>query len=193
MQGTAAAVEVSDAQLVERILRGEKLAEELLYRRHGPGLLDVAMRLVGRRAEAEDAVQDAFVLALGRMDQVRDPPAVRGWLAQIVVNRARQILRKRWFFGAIGLDRGDYDVTLAETASNELGLEERAELARLDAWIATMPTELRVAWMLRHVEGWSLEEVSEACGCSLATAKRRITAAEEAFARYGAGKERGRR
>lgn len=184
--------EVSDAQLVERIKRGERLAEELLYRRHGPALLDVAMRLLRRKSEAEDALQDAFVLALERIEQLRDGAAARAWLSQIVVNRARMQLRRRAMLRALGLDRGDDDVTLATQAAAQLGPEERAELARLDRWIETMPAEQRVAWTLRHIEGWALEDISDACHCSLATTKRRVAAAEEALARYGAGKPRGR-
>jgi RNA polymerase sigma-70 factor (ECF subfamily) len=58
------------------------------------------------------------------------------------------------------------------------------ELRWLDAALARIDDRERIAWMLRHVEGLALEEVAEACSCSLATVKRRISAAEAVVHRH---------
>ena len=50
--------------------------------------------------------------------------------------------------------------------------------------LAALPLELRTAWLLRHVMGCAVEETAEACGCSLATVKRRISAADEQIRRH---------
>ena len=50
--------------------------------------------------------------------------------------------------------------------------------------LAELPARERAAWLLRHVEGYELAEVARLCECSLATAKRRIAAAERVIARY---------
>ena len=72
-------------------------------------------------------------------------------------------------------DSGDYDHLPAEGA----GAEDRALLARLYEVLDTIPVDSRIAWALRHIEGEKLEAVAELTGCSLATAKRRISAAQQ--------------
>jgi len=176
-----ATVAPGDGELVRRALKREPLAEEALFRRYAPALLGTALRLLGRRSEAEDAVQDAFVIALERLSQLRDPEAVRGWLQQIVVSQARRQLRRARLLRVLGFGRDDDTVSLAELASEGAGPDVRAELAAIDRQLQKLPADQRLAWTLRRVEGWPLEEVAASCSCSLATAKRRIAAADEAL------------
>jgi RNA polymerase sigma-70 factor, ECF subfamily len=64
-------------------------------------------------------------------------------------------------------------------AAPSLSAEQRLQLSRLDQALMALPVPLRLAWMLRHVEGCELAEVAEQCSCSLATIKRRIARADE--------------
>jgi len=84
----------------------------------------------------------------------------------------------------LGLDRGSDDATLAALAAPALRADDRAELALVDRLLRRMPANLRVAWMLRRVEGLPLAEVASACACSLATAKRRVAAADAEVTRH---------
>lgn len=170
---------ISDASLVERALEGDRWAKEALYRRHVRRVTNAVTRMIGRTADADDAVQEAFLIAFTRLPDLRDPAAFKGWLSQIAVNEVRGKLRRRKWLKRLALDREEDDVTLESLASKEATPDVRAELARLDALIARMDPELRMAWMLRFVEGWELTEVATAIGCSLATAKRRIKKARE--------------
>jgi RNA polymerase sigma-70 factor (ECF subfamily) len=79
----------------------------------------------------------------------------------------------------VGLDRGADDATLAALAANGCSPETRAELRLVSDALATLPTNARIAWTLHRVEGLTLDEVARACGCSLATAKRRIAVADD--------------
>lgn len=74
-------------------------------------------------------------------------------------------------------DEGD-EVGFETEAHDGVTSEQRAELALLDRALLAVPLELRTPWLLRHVMGCAVEETAEACGCSLATVKRRIAAAE---------------
>lgn len=163
-----------DARLVERALDGDSWAEEALYRRHVRDVMNVAARVLGRSADAEDVVQEAFLVAFSRMGELRDPTVFGGWLCRIALNMVRGKLRRRRFLRTLGLDRGQDDATLAQLSANTASPELLADLAHVDAILRRLPAEPRMAWMLRHVEGWSLAEVAEALDCSLATAKRRI-------------------
>jgi RNA polymerase sigma-70 factor (ECF subfamily) len=79
--------------------------------------------------------------------------------------------------------------TLAEQVTPGLGLaEDRAELALLDRALESIAPARRTPWLLRHVVGYPLEEVASICGCSLATAKRRIAEVEDRVRRHMDGK-----
>jgi len=170
----------SDAQLVARAIEGDRWGREMLYRRHAAYLLAIAARLLGNRNEGEEVVQDTFVTAFEQLTTLREPAALRGWLAQIAVSLVRRRLRRGRLMRVLGLDRGTDDATLAMLAAPGSSADQRTELALLDRTLSTVSANVRIAWMLRHVEGLELAEVASACGCSLATVKRRIAAAEDA-------------
>lgn len=165
-----------DAQLVERSLGGDRWADEALYRRHARRIAGTAMRLLGDRHEAEDVVQDAFVQAFSELTKLRDPTAFGPWLLQIMVRKVHRRFRRRRFLGLLGFTHeGDLplDSLLSETASPE----HVVELRLIQETLGRASAAERTAWTLRHVEGYRLAEIASACGCSLATAKRRIEAA----------------
>lgn len=170
--------EPEDAVLVGRALDGDRWAEEALYRRHVDAVAAMAARLLGRRAEAEDVVQDTFVVVLEQLGDLREPRQFRSWLLKVAVHQAHRRFRRRRLRKALGLDRQIDDTRLAVLAKSGNDPEVVSELARLDAALARLPAQPRIAWMLRYVEGMRLAEVASACGCSLATAKRRIARAD---------------
>lgn len=169
----------SDAELVARGVAGERFALQLLYRRHVGRVGERVTRLLARAAEAEDVVQDAFVAAFRDLPKLEEPARFGPWLMRIAVHQAHRRFRRRRLLARLGFDAGVDDATLARAVDHTAPPDVRAELARLDARLAAIPSALRLAWMLRFVEGCGLEEVAEQCGCSLATAKRRIQGAVE--------------
>jgi RNA polymerase sigma-70 factor (ECF subfamily) len=171
----------SDAQLVARAIDGDRWGREMLYRRHAAYLLAIAARLLGNRNEGEEVVQDTFVTAYEQLPSLREPAALRGWLAQIAVSLVRRRLRRGRLMRVLGLDRGADDATLAALAAPSASADQRAELALVDRVLSGISANVRIAWMLRMVEGLELAEVASACGCSLATVKRRIAAADAAL------------
>jgi RNA polymerase sigma-70 factor (ECF subfamily) len=169
---------VADAELVERALAGEASAYAGIYRKHVDYLAGMSARLLRSRIASEDVVQDTFVLAFERLSSLRDPTALRSWLAAIAVSFVRRRLRRRRLLRFLGLDRSGDEVGLEGLAREDLSAEARSELAAIDVALGELSTEERIAWMLRHVDGDSLDDVAHACGCSLATAKRRIARAD---------------
>jgi RNA polymerase sigma-70 factor (ECF subfamily) len=137
----------------------------------------LALRLLRSQMEAEDVTQETFAIALEQLGKLREPESLRSWLAQIALSRVRRRFRRKRVLGALGLDRSMPE-DLERLAAPGLSGEMRAELAALDRVLTALPAEQRIAWTLRHVEGEPLEDVARACDCSVATAKRRIAAAE---------------
>jgi RNA polymerase sigma-70 factor (ECF subfamily) len=164
----------SDAELANRLIAGEPWAREALYRRFVKSVWCTALRLVGNRPDADDIVQDTFVEALRDVDKLRDPARMRGWLLRIAVHQAHRRFRKRKLRRRLGMDRSIEETSLEALAHPGTSTEARAELACIDRVLSRVTADQRFAWMLRHVEGMSLDEVALACDCSLATAKRRI-------------------
>ena len=84
----------------------------------------------------------------------------------------------------LGLDRGADDATLESLADPGVSTDQRAELALVDRLLRGMKPALRLAWMLRRVDGLELGEVASLCDCSLATIKRRIVEADAIVDRH---------
>jgi RNA polymerase sigma-70 factor (ECF subfamily) len=170
---------LSDAELVRRALAGDTWAEEFLYRRYVRTIWGTVLRLLRSSPEAEDVVQDTFATAFRELSRLRDASALRGWLLRIAVRQVHRRLRRRRLRRLLGLEQDEAEeVSLESIAAEGLGAEARAELAMIDRVLARVSSDQRIAWILRHVEGEPLEEVARACGCSLATVKRRIAAAD---------------
>jgi len=140
--------------------------------------------LLGRAGEAEDVVQETFVTAFEIVSQLRTPESARQWLMQIAVRKVHRRFRQRLLLRTLGLDRSADDAPLQQLARPDSSAKARLELAMLDEALSKLGTAERIAWMLRNVEGHSLDEVAMQCGCSLATAKRRISAAHRHVCRY---------
>jgi RNA polymerase sigma-70 factor (ECF subfamily) len=175
---------LGDEELVRRALAGDRWGREMLYRRHAGSLLGMTVRLLANRREAEEIVQDTFVTAFEQLGTLREPAAVRGWLGQIAVNLVRRRFRRARLMRFLGLDRGADDATLESLADPGVSTDQRAELALVDRLLRGMKPALRLAWMLRRVDGLELGEVASLCECSLATIKRRIAEADAIIDRH---------
>lgn len=170
--------------------RGERAAaEEELYRRHAGAVLGLATRLLHSRDDAMDVMQDAFVTVFEQLASLREPAAFRAWLLRVTASLVHRRFRRRKLLAMLGLGGSREQTALDELADPATSTETRAELRLLDRKLARVSERDRAAWLLRYVDGFALEEVAEACGCSLATAKRRIAAAEAVVNAHFSGGE----
>jgi RNA polymerase sigma-70 factor (ECF subfamily) len=146
-----------------------------VFRRYSPYVARVALRLLGNDSEVDDLVQDVFLEAHRGLSSLREAGALGGWLARICVRRATRRLRRRRLLALLSLDAvAERDLPFDVSASPE----QRAEVARLYRRLDLLPVPERVAWLLRHVEGESLEDMVLLCGCSKSTVQRRLRSAE---------------
>lgn len=151
---------------------------EEVYRQESRYVAHLALRVLGRDLDIDDVVQDVFVAVSGALGKLRDPAALHAWLGTVTVRIARRRLRFRRLLTLTGFDpQPDY----RELVSPDASPEQRVVITRLYAALDDLPAKERVAWTLRHVQGEQLEELARLCECSLATAKRRILAAERAL------------
>jgi RNA polymerase sigma-70 factor (ECF subfamily) len=146
-----------------------------LFERYAAYVGKIAFRMLGRQEDAEDVVQDVFVVAYRRRREVGQLVAPRQWLAAVAVKRAHHVLRRRRWRAMLGADLPEYEAAPDPGASPE----QRALVTKLNRVLDELPAKERIAWVLRHLEGEQLEDVARIVGCSLATVKRRIAAAHE--------------
>jgi RNA polymerase sigma-70 factor (ECF subfamily) len=172
----------SDAELAERLSRGDAWAKEALYRKYVQTIWGLALRLTGNRADAEDVLQDTFAEAMRDAGQLRERTALRGWLMSVAVHQAHRRFRRRRMLRALGLDRSSDSGLMEAVVAPDPSAEVLAELTLLSRVLSTLSAQQRIAWSLRFIEGCSLSEVAQLCDCSLATAKRRILAAQRRVA-----------
>jgi RNA polymerase sigma-70 factor (ECF subfamily) len=162
---------------------------EQLFRLYGPYVAQVALRVLGRDDEVDDVVQEVFLSVMSDIEKLRNPLSVRGWLKTVTVRKAYRVLKQRgrrrlWAFFGLG-DSAELAVagsTYPLTAPG-CSAEERVLLLRIYRLLDELPAHERLAWTLRYIEGEQVESVATLCGCSLATVKRRIAAAQTFLAR----------
>jgi len=155
---------------------GDEQDLETLYERYAPYVAAVASRILGRAAEVEDVVQDVFAVAVQGLKRLDDIHEIKGWFAKVTVRRCLRQLRFRRIWALVDLAA---DPSYDRLADPSAGPEEKQLVAEVYRTLDRIPARERIAWTLRNVEGESLEKVAELCGCSLATAKRRIASAHE--------------
>lgn len=153
-----------------------RLAE--LYADYAPLVAWFASRLLPRSEEIEDVVQEVFLIAASHLDALVEPPKIRGWLKTVTVRRVGRRLRWARLRARLGIAPVPGDVIDSAVASPGASPEEAAALRELLVVLQGLPVDHRLAWTLRHLHQESLESVAELLGCSLATAKRRIAAAQ---------------
>jgi RNA polymerase sigma-70 factor (ECF subfamily) len=167
----------SEAALVAAARAGRPGAHEDIVRRCGPDVERILYRVLGPDSEIEDVMHDVFMAAFMRLDQLREPQALRSWLVSIAVRKARKLVarRKRWGF-IRSMAPSDIPEPMP-TGSSDAGDALRATYRIL----SQLPVDDRIAFALRRVDGMELTQVAEVTDVSLATVKRRLFRARERF------------
>jgi len=146
-----------------------------IYRRYCRYVAAVILRLDGHSAEVDDLVQDVFVEATAGIARLREPEAIRGWLATIAVRTVRRRLRLRRIWRFFGLER---DASESQQVDHAASPVDRLLLRSVYRVLDDMPVEDRLAFSLHTIEGETMEAVAKLCGCTFATAKRRVARAQ---------------
>jgi RNA polymerase sigma-70 factor (ECF subfamily) len=142
-----------------------------IYRQYCRYVGAVILRVSGRAAEVDDLIQDVFVEAAAGIARLRDPDAIKGWLATIAVRMVRRRLRVRRAWRFLGLDRDAADTVLVDPRASPA---DRVLLRSVYRVLDEMPVDNRLAFTLHIIEGETMEAVAKLCACTLATAKRRV-------------------
>jgi RNA polymerase sigma-70 factor (ECF subfamily) len=167
----------SDADVVRAVLNGDRDAYTVLVERYQQALYRHAEQMTGRPDVAAEIVQSALVKGYESLDRCRDADRVGAWLFRIAANQTKDYLKDR--------RRRDVPLHDAEPLSRDVDPEgdaERGEMGdRIREALARLTPVERQAFVLKHVEGYSYEEMAELLGASVGALKMRVHRAREAL------------
>jgi RNA polymerase sigma-70 factor (ECF subfamily) len=170
----AATVQAPDDEIVARVLAGDAHAFRALVERHYPRALRYALRMLGDRADAEDALQDAFARAYRSLARYERRDRFGSWLLSIVVNRcrtsgARRERRERTFVPYDAMD--DF-----ECGADDASAASRVEVQRA---LALLSEEEREALLLKYLDEHTYEDMAVLTGDGVSALKMRVKRARE--------------
>lgn len=157
-----------EAEEVRAAASGDLEAFERLYRRHSGRVVAVCLRMCGRRDEAEEMAQEAFVRAWEKLPTFEGRSAFSTWLHRLAVNVVLSAWRSR--------SRRPEKVTLLDEVAEALPAPQVADRERMDLEraIRELPTGARTIYVLHEVEGFKHREIAERTGLTVGTSKAQL-------------------
>ena len=190
-QGT----EAETAELLEAIRRGDGDAFERVAREQAPRLFRLALRLTGRREDAEDLVQDTLVRALPALRQFEGRAKLSTYLVRALTNQWKNRLRSKSRSRLVDWFRGRNDdpeeeslapVDAAPSAEEQLEAQDRAKAVR--EAVTRIAPDRRLALLLREVEDMSYEQIAATTGVPVGTVRSRLARARDDLRRLLGGR-----
>jgi RNA polymerase sigma-70 factor, ECF subfamily len=173
-------MDASDDQDVPLARDGDEAAFRRLVERHSRAVFQLAFRMTGSEPDAEDIVQDTFLKAYRQLRRFESRSSFRTWLHRIAVNCSYDLLRRRPRQQAEALDARDQDGVPAlaveadaATRPDRLAFSSEVQRRVQSAMDGLTPAE-RSAFVLRHMEGRSVEEIGSMLGLQVSATKHSI-------------------
>ncbi len=161
--------------LVVECKKGSKKACYELYRLYSKAMLNVAFRIVGNIAEAEDVLQEAFLDAFNKVKDFRQDTTFGLWLKQIVVNRSINLLRKRRL-ELIEIENEQFENIAEDETEDDEDVQYRA--AQVKEAIKELPEGYRLVLSLYLLEGYDHEEIGQILDISENTSRTQFLRAK---------------
>ncbi|CAB3710030.1 RNA polymerase sigma factor [Paraburkholderia rhynchosiae] len=169
-----------DLSIAARIAAGDHSAFELLMRQHNRRLYRLARATLRDDAEAEDALQEAYLSAYRSISRFRGHATLSTWLSRLVLNeclgRLRRGNRRQNIIPMVSSDTADIErdaMPLPDSASPDKALARAEMRALIERKLDTLPESVRMVFVLRSVEEMSVEETAQCLGIPEATVRSR--------------------
>lgn len=184
---------LTDFQLVLQAQAGDFAAFEELVSRHEQRLYRLVLRITRNVSDTEDVLQTAFLQALESLGDFRGEATFGTWMTQIATHEALKVLRRRATHPDVSLTPGNdeddqpipFPEFIADWRENPLALYEQRELRQiLTEAMETLPEKLRAVFVLRDIEGLSIDETAQVLNLTEANVKIRLLRARLALREY---------
>ena len=160
----------TDGDLVLRARRGDEIAFGSLVRRYQRAAYAVAYSVTSRHEDAEDAAQEAFLVALQRLEECRSPERFAGWLMTIVRNRAKNLVRREVLRETDPVPIG----ASSKTPTPEQDAETSELRAQIEQALKELPEVQRQIVLLHDLEGWKHREIAKRFGLPAGTVRSHL-------------------
>jgi RNA polymerase sigma-70 factor, ECF subfamily len=167
---------LTDAEAVVAVLAGDTDAYAILVDRYRDAYARFAIRMLGDREDADDALQSAFVRGFRNLAKCQDPSRFGAWLYQITINECRTLGTRRGR-RELRLVRGD--AGLEHAATDEQPSGDAAMREEIQRALDQLDPDQREAFVLKHVEELSYEAMAELTGLGISALKMRVKRACE--------------
>lgn len=175
--------EITEAELIQRCLGNDVLAQNELYRRFAGRMIGVCMRYAKNRDDASDILQDAFVKVYLNLKSFKAEGSFEGWIKRIMINTALKHYRKNLKFS------NDVDIEQAYDVSFNSHTVERLSANELMGLVQKLPDGYRTIFNLYAIEGFQHNEISEMLGISEGTSKSQLARARGFLIKLIKGKD----
>jgi RNA polymerase sigma-70 factor (ECF subfamily) len=172
-------VNAADADLVQACLSGNTQAFEELYRRHSVRLYNLAYRMCGNTADAEDLLQEIFLLVHRKLPTFKGTSALGTWLYRLAMNHCLDHLRSRGH----RMDERSEPLDVVHAAQNEY-LDCPVTRVDLERAVAQLPQGCRLAFLLHDVEGFEHQEIAKILDVKEGTSKSQVHKARMRIREY---------
>lgn len=156
-------------QLIHDCKKNDRKAQEQLYRQFAPKMFSLCLKYSRNYAEAQDNLQEAFLLIFEKIQQFEFKGAFEGWLKRVVINYILQQYRNKRLLNSI--DDQDFEEV-------EVELEEGISVEFLMKIIQELPDRYRLVFNLYVFENYSHQEIADALGINVGTSKSNLSRAK---------------
>jgi RNA polymerase sigma-70 factor, ECF subfamily len=171
--GIDAACSWSDALLVAGLLDGDRRAERAVWDRYAPLVYRLSHRALGSADDASDLTQDVFACLFAKIGTLENPDALRHFIMSVMIRTLKHELRRRRLRRWVLSETGD----VPERAVLGADFVSRQLLRRFYGVLDALRARDRIVFVLRQIEGFTIEETAETMNLSVATVKRSFAAA----------------
>lgn len=157
--------------LLKDCKRGKRGSQEELYRRFASAMYGLCLQYASSEEDAQDIMQDGFIKVFAKLEQVKNPAALPGWIRRVMINTALEKYRSQVLLQRVDDVRED----IGEAPGN--GVFEDLTCEELMGLIQTLTPRYRMVFNLYAIEGYSHQEISEALDISTGTSKSNLSRA----------------
>ncbi len=156
-------------ELIDKCKKGDRKAQEQLYRQYSNILFGICLKYSRNKTEAEDSLHDSFMTIFEKIGQYKSKGSFEGWIKRITINTVLQKYRKEEYLKVVS-DNVEEEVEV-ESGYTDIGLQT------LLKYIQELPNKYRMTFNLYVLDGYSHKEISSILGTSTGTSKSNLARA----------------